>query len=129
MIQRVQSIYLLLAALLAVAVPFAGGAVTPDSWIWYTPLKVALSILVAVGSLVAILLYGDRPKQKGLVVVLVLLAAGLTVLLMLGWWVSRRTDPAFWPLVFPLLAIAALFLARRAILKDIKLVRSMDRLR
>jgi peptidoglycan/LPS O-acetylase OafA/YrhL len=129
MIQRIQSVYLLLAALLVLAVPVAGGFVTPDSWVWYTPVKAAVSILVSVGCLVAIFLYKDRQRQKRLVTVDLFLALALAGILLAAWLAAAAGSSDLWPSGLPLAAAVFLFLARKSVSKDIELVRSMDRLR
>ncbi len=130
MIQRIQSVYLLLAAIAVVVVPLVPGPVVPDGWSWHTPVKAAASILVAVGCLVAIFMYKDRIRQRGLVTVDLWLTVALA--LMLGASVltaGAAMTSMVWPALLPIVAAVLLVLARRAIQKDIELVRSMDRLR
>lgn len=146
MIQRIQSIYLLLAALVALSLlflPFAtsvepldtsplleDGAYTVTDYSGLT----ALFVLSGLLAIVAMLAYTDRKRQlllarvaigadlAGLVAVIFLgltdsaLVAGLPEMLSVGVAV---------PIVFAVLMV----LAFRAILKDEKLIRSMDRLR
>jgi peptidoglycan/LPS O-acetylase OafA/YrhL len=130
MIQRVQSLYLLLAAIFVLAVPFSPGLVTPEGWAWYTPVKVAASLLIAVGCLVAIFLFRDRARQKGLVTVDMALSVALVATLIVAAVTEAGVDlSTVWPIVLPVMALVLLFMARRAIAKDIELIQSMDRLR
>lgn len=130
MIQRIQSVYVLLAAVVVLSIPFQPGLITPDGWDWYTPVKVAASVLISVGCLVAIFLYKDRERQKGLVTVDLLLSLVLAAILSVPGFMTAPTDIlAMWPTLLPVVAAVLLVLARRAIKKDIELVRSMDRLR
>lgn len=130
MIQRVQSAYLFVAAVLCFVIPVTSGWITPDGWAWYAPVRAVLSILVGVGALVAIFLYGDRSRQKVLVSVDTVLSLGLFVFLLVSSWMAGPPSVgSLWPLLLPLAACVLLVLARRAIARDIDLVRSMDRLR
>ena len=130
MIQRIQSVYLVVAAVAATAVPLAPGLIVPDGWSWYTPVKAAASILIAVGCLVAIFLYKDRVRQRGLVTLDLWLAAALVVMIIVSTLLAGALAfSAMWPALISLVAFVLLILARRAISIDIELVRSMDRLR
>ena len=130
MIQRIQSVYLVVAAVAAIAVPLAPGLIVPDGWSWYTPVKAAASILIAVGCLVAIFLYKDRVRQRGLVTLDVWLAAALAVMIIVSTLLAGAlVFSAMWPALLSIVAFVLLSLARGAIKKDIELVRSMDRLR
>lgn len=151
MIQRIQSIYLLLAgALMSGSIFFplatadgdaAALASTGDNFFadgvykasefpgWFGMLAFAVLCLVA------IFLYNNRPRQQqltwGVLAGVVVLIVWLSVL---GWKYAHALPAgsaahlalgsAFAPLSLPLL-----FLAGRAIGKDEKLVRSADRLR
>jgi peptidoglycan/LPS O-acetylase OafA/YrhL len=130
MIQRIQSVYLLLAAAVTLAVLVTPGPITPDGWAWYTPVKVAASILVAVGCLVAIFLYKDRSRQRMLVTIVLWLSLALAVVLAGASALADGLQPSTaGPALLPVLALVLIILARRGISKDIELVRSMDRLR
>lgn len=130
MIQRIQSVYLGLATLAVLATPVANGVVSPDSWAWYTPVAAALIILIAAVSFGAIFLYKQRARQKTLVLADQLLLLPLITLLFIGAYYAGVSDvQSLLPLGLPVLAYILLYLARRAIIKDIELVRSMDRLR
>ena len=130
MIQRIQSVYLLLAAVCVLALLLFPGLVTPDGWAWYTPVKVASAILIAVGCLVSIFLYKDRARQRNLVTVDLWLSLALIVTMAVAFVLAGPIVlSAAWPVLFPTVAFVLIVLARRAITRDIELVRSMDRLR
>ncbi len=130
MIQRIQSVYLGLATLAILATPVVDGVVAPDSWAWYTPVAAALIILIGAVSFGAIFLYKQRPRQKTLVLADQLLLLPLIALLFIGAYYAGVSDvQTVLPLGLPVVAYILLYLARRAIIKDIELVRSMDRLR
>lgn len=151
MIQRIQSIYLLLAAIAIAATFFlplatasgdatvlatAGDNYFSDGKYWTNELpgfnlELGLAILV----LVIIFRYKDRPKQAFSVnMAMLLLAVFLVMLGALGFYYAQRLPAgtaaqfgfgaATWPI-----AMVFLWLASRAIRKDEALVRSSDRLR
>jgi nitrate reductase gamma subunit len=141
MIQRVQTVYLLVAALL---LGFFLGFV--DLWLvvageafgWLGAVLYGLGGLTAVVALVAVFLYKRRATQAKVV----LAAQWFDLLLVLVLAVvlgalSFRTDAdltaagavGFAVLLMPVFAYVALRLARMGVRKDIDLVRSMDRLR
>lgn len=137
MIQRIQTVYLFLAALSALmlfVLPI--GEIMPDpSTGIFVPLKASfslpLSILVglsAASAFGAIVLYQNRPLQARIAygsLVLVLLSALYAAYLLftsLGYTLGVG-------LLLPLLAANLLVLAIRAIRKDEETVRSADRLR
>ncbi|HRY99856.1 MAG TPA: DUF4293 domain-containing protein [Bacteroidales bacterium] len=158
MIQRIQSIYLLLAAAAlalmyffplsehsfrGLVVPFTllskGGAqeLTASMMITVWPLVVGVLVLMIL-SLAALFLYSKRSTQMKVVMVSVL----LNILLILGsfWMVRRlasRLDPAAVDQVMnyqfgaylPVLSLLFLILAHRGIKKDEQKVRAADRLR
>ncbi len=130
MIQRIQSVYLGLATIAILATPVADGVVAPDSWAWYTPVAAAMIILIAVIAVGAIFFYKQRQRQKALVLADQLLLLPLIALLFVGAYRAGVADVvSLLPLGLPVLAYILLYLARRAVIKDIELVRSMDRLR
>jgi hypothetical protein len=146
MIQRIQTLFLLLAAGLTLALlglPFAG---TPESvdasplfsdgsyLIQDSPALLVLYLLGAILAIAAIFLFKRRTVQLRVSIfsfIAILLGMVMTLILFLQ-------DPIMGQEVqpddglgvfFPFLALAALLLAQRFIRKDEKLVRSMDRLR
>jgi hypothetical protein len=141
MIQRIQTVYLIvgalaLTALLLVDSIWSGPAA--ETYGWFAPAVLISAGVAALTGIVAVFLYKDRPRQKQVVVaaqVLVLLhaiilygglyAAGtLSVRTPEGVSVERIAG-----LAVPVLSYLSFALARRSVQKDIELVRSMDRLR
>ena len=141
MIQRIQTVYLILGAL-----SLAGLLLVDALWDgpaaqlygWFAPSVLITAGLAALAGVIAIFLYKDRKRQQKVVG----LAQGLTLLhaiVLYGglYWagtLSVRTPEGLSVeriigLVLPLLAYVFYALARRSIQKDIELVRSMDRLR
>ena len=123
MIQRIQSVYLLLiTALMAVL------AIMTYNVIWWLPL---VFVLLGIVSLVAIFLYKKRKSQMWVVrIFLLTIIVVLTHNFYINWQVDFHPNKIVAAigivcLVSGILAILAL----RAIHKDEKLVRSLDRLR
>jgi len=141
MIQRIQTVYLALGllALVALAVmPALWQSVAADVYAWFAPGTAGASAAAAVVAGWSIFLYEDRPRQRKMVLGAQLLAV-ITLLIVYGGFFLTGTldvrpdDQLHWGrltlMVLPVLAYIFFFLARRAIEKDIELVRSMDRLR
>ena len=141
MIQRIQSIYLLLAvAMLGLEYSFDSVWKGPsaEAYSWFGPVTMGVFTLAAIGSLGAIFLYSQRKRQRSLVVVSQVIAL-IGLLVLFGTQFMTNSLPSVsassvsfesWAaLVCPILAYLMLVMARRAIDKDIALVRSMDRLR
>jgi hypothetical protein len=141
MLQRVQTVYLLAAALLLGL--FLGFAdvwlfVAGEAFGWLGPVAYGLGGLTAVVALVAVFLYKQRATQAKVIAAAQWLDLLLVVVLagVLGY-LSFRTDAdlteagaaGFAVLLMPVFAYLALRLARRGVQQDIDLVRSMDRLR
>ena len=140
MIQRIQSIYLLLGALTLLAL-----LLFDDIWqgaaavqAWFSPVLLVLIFLTVAIAIGAIFMYKDRKRQRSAVVVaqflaLVLLAVfylGLYLVGALGVTVAGVVDTArVVALLLPVVAYIFFYLARKGIERDIALVRSMDRLR
>lgn len=140
MIQRIQSLYLLLGCI-AVAAPLYLRV-----WLQHTDavnpmVDIIVQIvagLTALLALVVIFLHSDRPKQYRLtlivqVLTLLVIVAILSVLYLSGNLPGVSETPVlsttFSVVLLPFLAYIFFFLARRGINKDIELVKSMDRLR
>ncbi len=135
MIQRIQSVYLLLAAILNGAIFFnalyAHAQADPVAWI-SIGFTIAL-IAAALVSLITIFLYNSRNTQ-----VKAASAAGTFQVIAFGWSVGILISLGgfgtfLWDealgVFFLFIALAATFLARKKIRDDQKLVRSMDRIR
>ena len=141
MIQRIQSVYLFIGALLlALVVVFSDMWMEPVAalhpwlpWMVYG--------LAAVGGLIGfavVLLYKDRKKQARIIAVVQWLTLGLAlVLVVVLAMLSFRSEQTefstsamtYVVLLMPAAAYTLFSLARRAVKNDIELVRSMDRLR
>jgi CDP-diglyceride synthetase len=133
MIQRIQTLYLLVSALfigLLFALPFA--EIAKDGAIKENGLAVSVLIgIVLVLQGVAIFSFKKRPRQIRIVMIailatLCLLGAFLyvTYFSFSGAQISFKIG-----MVFPLIAIILDYLAIRAIRKDEALIRSIDRIR
>lgn len=147
MIQRIQTLYLLVAAILVsalLAMPFAeiakDGAIYSfnakgivlDGVVKQSGLLVLIIIVLIVAvHLVSIFSYKNRPLQKKIVLVGMISLLGLFGLLFYtayfsfeGAKISFQTG-----FIFPLIAIIIDYLAIRGINKDEALIRSIDRIR
>lgn len=141
MIQRIQTVYLLAAALLlAFFLGFADLwlAVAGEAYGWLGVVVYGLGGLTAVVALVAVFLYKQRATQVKVILaaqwldlLLVLVLAVVLGLLSFGSDTSLMAAGAVGVavLLMPVFAYLALRLARVGVQKDIDLVRSMDRLR
>ena len=141
MIQRLQSLYLLFAALFVVLFLVFGDVwytFVAATYAWVTPAALVLGGLTALVALVAVFLYKDRKKQRAVVraaqwldLGLVLGLVGCVVGLSLNEDVGLGTaaTAVYLTLILPIIAYVFLRLALRGVEKDIALVRSMDRLR
>lgn len=140
MIQRIQTVYLVLGAVALGALLFFGvvwqGAATAQSW--FTPAVVLVDFLAAAVALGAIFLYKNRPRQRQVIVA----AQALTTVLLLVFCGGLYLADALYvrtaqgldggmlvALLLPIMAYVLFLLARRGVEKDIERVRSMDRLR
>lgn len=156
MIQRIQSLFLLIVTILAVVlffVPLAkyyqetgiftlsltgissavSGLVTVKISIWLSVAMMAISGAIAALSIWTILAYQDRKKQISFIRVLLMLTIVLVVIIFaLTDHIRKLTGitPEYeMGIYFPLVSLAMLILAQRFIKKDDELVRSADRLR
>ena len=152
MIQRIQSLYLLLAAALmslTLFMPIATFVVDGQTYeltafsltcgeisqstIW---LGVILVIATAL-PLITIFLFKKRTLQIRLCAVEVVLLIGSLVLVALYYWLTSRLFEGLvidhrqfgWAAPMPIVALVLSYLASRAIFKDEVLVRSLDRIR
>ncbi|MEM1095106.1 MAG: DUF4293 domain-containing protein [Bacteroidota bacterium] len=138
MIQRPQSVYLFLGALLVGALGFfevLWTSAASQMLGWFNPAVLGAGTLVIVIAIAAIFLYRDRKRQLKIVVAL----QGVLILFLLamigGLYMGGTLDqvagnvPLIVALALPVLAYVMFWLARKGIEKDIALVRSMDRLR
>ncbi|MDA0379600.1 MAG: DUF4293 family protein [Bacteroidetes bacterium] len=140
MIQRLQTVYLLLAVVFLAIMFLAQGAwtgVAASTYSWYVPVTMGIFGLSAAGGVTAIFLYKDRQRQRGFVVLLqYLIVVGMLTKMVATWltggFASVMTDASFdfW-LGFgsPVMTYLMFLMARRGIDRDIALLKSMDRLR
>jgi hypothetical protein len=132
MIQRIQTIYLLLIFGLMLTMPFLPVAAIQTKGEYSIDLKLWESILVSISALGAIFFYKNRKIQ--LIVcyaILELLVLSYLFILFDLWIPTQRENLLVFeaPIVFPFFAIILDVLAIGAIQKDEKLVRATDRLR
>jgi hypothetical protein len=140
MIQRIQTLWLLVAAVLAfttLSASFYSGNILVDNAKLFQKLNakayaliLVLTVIVALGSLVAVFLYKDRKLQVRIVSAAMILSI---INLGLYYWRTLSFIPGEGAIdLTALIAIAIpffLFLAMRAIYRDNKLMKSLDRLR
>jgi hypothetical protein len=158
MVQRIQTVFLFLAFLAAVALfffPLAGiysditaykfyvygfknmvpGEVSLFTFMTTFPLLL-LNILVAAFSLTCIFIYKNRVMQIKIVRITILVNIIMIAMIFFVYAKIIETNLAVSPdyldeagIYFPLISLIFLILANRSIMKDEKLVRSVDRLR
>ena len=133
MIQRIQTVYLLLVFCLMLLIPFLPVASSvPSTWNWGLS---GISGLTAVLSLFTVFFYKNRKKQ----IKFCCLINFLILLFYLTLFLSNLSfSPNFsfikdygfsYTVAFPLIALLFNLLAIKGVKKDEKLVRSADRLR
>lgn len=135
MIQRPQTVYLLLATLLNVAVFFnsiySKAMADPAEWIGYgLAISLTLALIISLG---AVFLYNNRPSQlkvvkAGTYIQIVALGFGAGVLFSLGGFGIFLWQETI-GVALIILALVMYWLAGRGIKKDEELVKSMDRIR
>jgi hypothetical protein len=140
-IQRIQTVYLLLGTLALAALglfdlPWTSQAAAVHGW--FVPVLVGLIVVTAGTALWAIFLYDRRKRQRSVVVSVQVATVLLAGTLYGGLYLTselafRGSGGVDWGkaamLGLPILAYLFFFLARRGIDHDIELVESMDRLR
>jgi hypothetical protein len=140
MIQRQQTLWLLLATVAAVLTfmfPFAIG----EELVEKTQMKQKAEIMAgsnfftliltiaSIGiSFVSIFMFKDRKTQLKLSIVGLLIAIVILVLYVMGMNKLISPTPALW-VILPVATIAGYFMAFRGIRNDEKLVKSLDKLR
>lgn len=131
MLQRIQSIWLLIAAVcsfLTLKFEFYAGegapALTTQSSIFYTILAVGIGI----ASFITIFLFKQRKIQIRIILISFLLSAALLTLLFLQLKKFTSGTISLWSIFYFAIPVM-LLLALRGVLKDEKLVKSMDKLR
>ena len=141
MIQRIQTVYLALGALVLTGVLFLEslwGSEAAATYGWFLPVIVGLGAVTAVTAIGAIFLYTDRATQRTVVVGTQLMTILWAVTLYGSLFMTNELqvyDTAglnvdkLMLVAGPLVAYILFWLARRGIEHDIELVASMDRLR
>ncbi len=149
MIQRIQSVYLLIVAVFAVlTMSFPVGHFYTENAVWemgsltlvspggvidHTPWPLFLVLqLVAALALITIFLYKKRMVQIRITKLCMVLLIGYYVLFPSYVWGAFRSLGSFvptWTICLPFVALVLAYLAVHAITKDENLVKSYDRLR
>lgn len=129
MLQRIQSVFLLIAVLCAVALHFTG----TDVEVFDTKYMVeGATLLSAVLGIASIFSFNRRPRQILLNNINMFINALLIGLLM--YWLLNLSGGISFPEkgiepIFPIVAVFCLFAANIYIRRDERLVKSVDRLR
>jgi Domain of unknown function (DUF4293) len=142
MIQRIQSVYLFVGASLLASNFLLGHVWTgPAAEVsaWFTPLTLGFYSIAIAGGLFAILLYNNRERQMAVILAVVVAAAAGAVSSCVGLYLGGVLPGAesvdfssIQPLtavLTPVLSILMFSLAFRSVQKDVKLLKSVDRLR
>lgn len=137
MIQRIQTLYLIMTILLSVL--FLTGrmiVIEKDAEVIHQGMVVPLAVtaaLIALISAVSIFLYKNRKQQMKLAIILIILSSVLTAALVIyGFILTSQNGGRIrlnLSIILPFPMIITSLLAYRGIKKDEELVRSYDRLR
>ena len=138
MIQRQQTLWLLLsslAAILSFPFPFATGQLVEKNVAVFHAVDASshFLLLLLTGATIVIsgatiFLYKDRKLQMKLCLLGSLIAAGIVVFFILQMNKMEKATLALYS-ILPVLVLAGYIMAYRNILKDEKLVRSLDKIR
>lgn len=138
-LQRIQSVYLLLASLVGsslFALPFASGPTKPEGILsdGYLTISdniglIVLTVLVVVLSLATIFLYNNRVLQMNLGKLNILITTGLFAFAAYLFYTIQAIATLGGGLFMPVLVMIFVILANKNIQKDEKLVRDSNRLR
>ena len=144
MLQRIQTVYLIIAAIISGVVAFIAPFwnevngemrllldLLQDVETYYSAIPF-LFILSAIGSLIAVFIYKNRTRQiiiNRINIVINFLLLGIIVYHLLNLPGEIDISEKGIGVFIPLMVIVFLALANKAILKDEKLVKSVDRLR
>ena len=144
MLQRIQTIYLIIAilasSLLAVRVPFLShedghGLYLLDFLALGDPVSMSIPLMFMISallSLFAVFLFRQRPKQvlsNRINILINFLLLGIVVYRLLNLPGEAKLSEKGIGIFIPIIVIVLLALANKAIIKDEKLVKSVDRLR
>ena len=138
MIQRIQSLYLVAAALLLALFAALGdtwAVAIGEDYPWLGTVGFGLSIVTALVALVSVALYKDRQRQRQVIHAAQWLDLVLVVVVLVGLYLAFDSDTFQAPVGYylvalqPIVAYLLLRMARQRVTADIEVVRSMDRLR
>jgi hypothetical protein len=137
MIQRIQSVYLLVASLLLFLTASALYVMPEVTLAGFRLVCVIVASLIGLASLASIFFFGNRVLQAQIVNSLRLVGALLVIGLAAGLFAAGEMSTVIAGgalgvvgiLIAPLIGLISLHLARKGIGRDIDLIRSMDRLR
>ena len=135
MIQRIQSLFLLIAALLFLVTFFFRPIIASETLTWLFPTVVGIHAVVALVAIWAIFLFNNRKQQLKIVTLLQFLALIAIISVFAGAYMTGLVNDlpgntlGIVMLVLPMVGYVLIRLAGQRIKKDIELVRSVDRLR
>lgn len=138
MIQRLQTLYLTIGALLLALFVAVGGTWSEaigDALPWLGTLGYVLAGVTALVALVAVALYKDRERQRQVIAAAQWLDLALVAVVLVGLYLafdsSLPTAPVgyYFVAMLPIVAYVLLRMARQRVVRDIETVRSMDRIR
>lgn len=138
MIQRIQTLYLVLAALLlalfvGLGSEWAAAIAVESAWLGWV--GYGLAVATALVALVAVGLFKNRPLQRRVIYAAQWLDLALVVVVLVGLFVFTDSEAPTAPVglylvaLQPIVAYVFLRMARQRVTADIEVVRSMDRLR
>lgn len=129
--QRIQTVFLCIAALAAVGFLFAPIAIENDVAVYgkTNVIASAIAIGIALLSLFIITQFQDRKLQMRFTMISIIIAFVLVIAAAIGAMGNSATPRYEFAIGIPVLIIIALLLAYRNIKKDEDLVKSMDRFR
>ncbi len=135
MIQRIQSVYLTASGAALIALSLRVFTLSSSS---YAGVAAAMAVIVSLGAVGAVFLFKHRSQQRRLIVLVQVATIALIVVFFGGLYLegalqvrtAQGVDTAkAITLLLPIVAYLLLVLARRAVTKDIGLVRSVGSLR
>lgn len=136
MIQRIQSVYLFLAAVAAIAflfVPFGKINMNGATIVMKASLVIYFDILcglITTVSIISIFLFSNRKLQVKIIAVAILLSVALIGLAIYAIVLHQKDQYQFGPaVIIPVFVLVFNFLAYKGVKHDEHLVKSMDRLR
>ena len=135
MIQRIQSVFLFIAALVFLATIFLRSQIASETMTWVVPTVIGLQVLAAACALLTIFFYNNRKQQLKMVTLLQFIALIAIIGMFGGAYMAGLVEElpgnttGLVLLVLPMVGYVLVRLSGQRIKKDIELVRSMDRLR